>query len=46
MSNFPKRLKIIRHGGKFWIMSEFTGEIARPYKIRAIFSMVRDLLIY
>lgn len=45
MSNFPKRLKIIRIEGKFWIMSEFTGEIVRPYEIRKAFGMVRDFFV-
>jgi hypothetical protein len=45
MSNFPKRLKIIRHGGNFWVQSQFTGEVARLYEIRKIFGMVRDFFV-
>lgn len=45
MSKFPKKLKIIRHMGKFWVQSQFTGEIVRPYEIRKVFNMVRDFYI-
>ena len=46
MSKFPKKLKIIRHMGKLWVQSQFTGEIARLYEIRSIFGMVRDFFVY
>lgn len=45
MSNFPKRLKIIHHGGNFWVQSQFTGEVAKLYEIRKIFGMVRDFFV-
>lgn len=45
-TRFPKRLCMLRCGGEQWVMSEYTGEIAKPFELRKIFGMVFDMLRY
>ena len=40
---FPKRLSMIHHGHDFWVMSQFTGEVVKPYDICGIFRMISDM---
>lgn len=37
-----KSLGLAKVNGVIWIMSNWTGEIVRPWEVKKIFGMVRD----
>lgn len=42
-----KILSIVCLGnGDRWVMSNYTGEIAKPWEIKTIFGMIRDFFRY
>lgn len=40
---YPRKLSLIQWGGEWWIQSQFTGEIVKPYDFRGIWTMIRDM---
>lgn len=42
---FPKRLSLVRIGREFWIQSQYTGEIVKPYDFAGIVRMIQDMKI-
>lgn len=41
-----KTLSVINLGGDRWVMSNYTGEIARPWELKTILNMVLDFFRY
>lgn len=42
-----KSLSLVNMGpAGHWVMSNYTGEVVRPWEIRKIFGMIRDFFLY
>lgn len=46
MHKYRKKFSLFRSDKTVWVMSEYTGEIARPYQIGKIFGMILDFFRY
>lgn len=46
MKQYPKKFSLLRANKTIWVMSEYTGEIARPYEIGKILCMILDFFRY
>ena len=39
---YKRSLSLVRHSGEWWVQSNYTGEIVRPWEIRKILRMIWD----
>ena len=44
--DYPKTITPVIVGRRLYLQSNYTGEIARPYELRTLARMIRDMFRY